>query len=204
MSGLALRLIMVIYKCDIDNAQQAIIESQASRTVITLVSGGSGQQQSQGNSFETGNWRVPPTVFQTPSGLILRIEAEQDQLFIQLQGNRMSRLDAAPDLSDADVLPLRKVETEEALRLSMPKMQPMEPMKPMKSMPPMQIDDMQMQMEPMTMRMGNMEMRMGESLRMQTALDQRQTTKNFCSQCGSKLGKGDRFCSNCGNRLLPI
>jgi len=53
--------------------------------MITLVSGGSGQQQSQGNSFETGNWRVPPTVFRTPSGVVLRIEAEQDQHFIQVQ-----------------------------------------------------------------------------------------------------------------------
>jgi len=50
-----------------------------------------------GNSFETGNWRVPPAVFRTPSGVVLRIEAEQDQRFIQVQ-DRMSRLDAAPSL----------------------------------------------------------------------------------------------------------
>jgi len=31
---------------------------------------------------ETGNWRVPPTVFRTPSGVVLRIEAEQDQHFM--------------------------------------------------------------------------------------------------------------------------
>jgi hypothetical protein len=181
---------MAAYTCDLDQGQKVYIENQGSRTEITLASGGSGQQQSQRNSFETGNWRVPPTVFRTPSSVVLRIEAEQSQHFIQVRGNRISRLDAAPSLSDAEVLPLRKVETEEASRQStMPDMPPIKPMKPM---PPMQ-----MQMEPMAMRMGNMEMRM------ETAPQQRQSTKNFCSQCGSKVEEGDRFCSHCGNRLAP-
>ena len=195
---------MAAFKCDLDNGQQVTIENQGSSTVITLVSGGSGQQQSQGNSFETGNWRGKPTVFRTPSGVVLRIEAEQDQHFIQVQGNGMTKLDAAPSLSDADVLPLHKVEAEEASRYSMPDMQPMQPMKPMKPMPPMQIDDMQMQMEPMTMRMGNMEMRMGEPLRIETQPEHRQKTRNFCPQCGSKLEVSDRFCSDCGNRLTSL
>ena len=192
---------MAAYTCDIDKNQHIYIENQDSRTVITLVSGGQGKQQSQGNSFETGNWRVPPTVFRTASGVVLRVEAERNQHFIQVQGNGMTRLDAAPSLSDADVLPLHKVEAEEVSRYSMPDMQPMQPMKPMKPMPPMQIDDMQMQMEPMTMRMGNMEMRMGEPLRIETQPEQRQKTRNFCTQCGSKLGVSDRFCSQCGNRI---
>lgn len=191
---------MAAYTCDLDKGQQITIENQEPQTAITLTSGGSGQQQSQSNSFETGNWRVPPTVFRTPSGVVLRIEAEQGQHFIQVQANGMSKLDAAPSLSDADVIPLRKVETEAVSRHSMPDMQPMQPMEPMKPMPPMQMGNMEMRMEPMAMRMGNMEMRMGEPLGTQAAPDQRQSVKNFCPQCGSKLGKGDRFCSNCGKR----
>ena len=129
---------MAAFKCDLDNGQQVTIENQGSSTVITLVSGGVGQQQSQGNSFETGNWRGKPTVFRTPNGVVLRIEAEQEQHFIQVQGNGMSNLDAAPELSDADVLPLRSVDSSEVSRQSsMPDMQPMEPMKPMKPMSPM-------------------------------------------------------------------
>ena len=175
---------MAAYTCELDKGQQIYIENQGSQTVITLTSGGSGQQQSQRNQFETGNWRVPPTVFQTRNGVVLRIEAEQSQRFIQVQANGMSSLDAAPTLSDADVLPLRKVEMEEASTQSMPEMQPMQPMQPMKPMQPMQ------------MRMGNMEMQMGETPQMKTA-------KNFCSQCGGKIMGGDRFCSQCGNRLTP-
>lgn len=174
---------MAVYVCDLDQDQQVYIENQGSRTEITLVSGGSDQQQSQGNSFETGNWHLPPTVFRTPSGVVLRIEAEQGQHFIQVQGNGMSRLDAQPALGNADVLPLR----QEEARHSLPNMQPMKPMKPM---PPMQ-----MQMEPMAMQMGNM------AMQMETAPKQRQSTKNFCPQCGSKVEAGDRFCSGCGNRL---
>lgn len=195
---------MAAYTCDLDKDQQIHIENQGKQTVIKLVSGGPSQQQSQGNSFETGNWRVPPTVFRTQNGVVLRIEADPGQHFIQVQANKMSRLDAEPSLSDADVLPLQKVGTEAASsQNSMQPMQPMKPMEPMKPMSPMQIDDMQMQMKPMTMRMGNMEMRMGEPLQTKTAPEQRQSTKNFCPQCGSKVGGGDRFCSNCGNSLAP-
>lgn len=190
---------MTAYTCNLDNGQQIYVENRGSQTVITLASGGLGQQQSQRNSFETGNWRVPPTVFRTRLGVVLRIEAEQGEHLIQVQGNRMSKLDAAPSLSDAEVLRLQKVETSSASRHSMPDMQPMEPMKPM---PPMQIDDMQMRMAPMEMRMGNMSMRMGEPRRMQTAPDETQSLKNFCPQCGSKVAKGDRFCSHCGKGLV--
>lgn len=128
---------MAAYKCDLDNGQEVTVENQGSKTVITLVSGGSGNQQSQGNSFETGNWRYPPTVLRTSSGVVLQIEAEEDRHFIQVQGNGMSKLDAAPDLSDADELPLHEVESDSASRHSMPDMQPMKPMKPMKPMSPM-------------------------------------------------------------------
>ena len=172
---------MAAYTCELDKGQQIYIENQGSQTVITLTSSTASQQQSQRNDFETGNWRVPPTVFQTLNGVVLRIEAES-QRFIQVQANKMSSLDAAPTLSDADVLPLRKVE---ASTQSMPAMQPMQPMKPMKPMQPMQ------------MQMGNIKMQMGESL------PERQSTKNFCSQCGSRIAEGDRFCSYCGNSLIP-
>lgn len=98
---------MAAYTCDLDKGQQIYIENQGLQTMIKLVSLGSGQQQSQGNSFETGNWRVAPTVFRTSNGAVLQIEAEQEQHFIQVQGNGMIRLDAAPELNDADALPLR-------------------------------------------------------------------------------------------------
>lgn len=175
---------MATYICELDQGQQIYIENQGVQTAIALVSSGPGQQQSQRNSFETGNWRVPPTGFRTSSGVVLQIEAD-GQHFIQVQANGMTRLNSAPSLSNADALPLRQVD-EAVSKHTIPNMQPMKPMKPM---PPMQITDMEM-------RLGSMEMRMGEP-------KQRQVTKNFCSQCGSKVEQGDYFCSYCGNSLAP-
>lgn len=174
---------MDAYVCELDKGQQIYIENQRSQTLIKLSSSNKSQQQSQSNCFETGNWRVPPTVFRTSSGVLLRIETEQSQYFIQVQANGMIKLDSPSSLSDAEVLPLQKVEADIASKQSsIPGMQPMSPMKPM---------------QPMHMQMGNMEMRMG------TAPEQKQSAKNFCPQCGSKVGKSDRFCSNCSNNLAP-
>lgn len=127
---------MATYICELDQGQQIYIENQGMQTAIALVSSGPNQQQSQRHSFETGNWRVPPTGFRTPSGVVLRIET-QEQHFIQVQANGMSKLDTAPSLSDAEVLQLRQVEPDATSSDSMPEMQPMKPMSPMKPMEPM-------------------------------------------------------------------
>lgn len=188
---------MAAYICKLDQSQQIYIENQGIQTAIALVSSGSGQQQSQRNSFEAGNWRVPPTAFRTPSGVVLRIEAE-GQHFIQVQAGQMTKLDDAPSLSGAEVLPLHKVDEAAPRQNSLADMQPIQPMKPMHPLPPLQMNDMEMRMEPMTMQMGNMEMRM------ETAPKHRQSAKNFCPQCGSKVEQGDNFCSYCGNSLAPF
>jgi len=186
---------MAAYTCDLDNGQQIYVDYQEPLTVITLTSGEPGQQQSQRNSFETGDWAEPPTLFGTSSGVVLRIETEQGQHFIQVQTNGMSRLNAAPLLNGAEVLPLWEVGTEAVPRHSLPDMQPMKPMKPMKPMSPMQ-------MKPMAMHMDGMSMQMGEQLQTKKETESRQSTKNFCNQCGSKVQDSDRFCSQCGNRLV--
>ena len=49
-------------------------------------------------------------------------------------------------------------------------------------------------LQPMQMKMGNMQMNMNSPA-------QQQPTKHFCSQCGTKMGLGDRFCSSCGKPL---
>jgi len=178
---------MTAYTCALDD-QQIYIENQGSQTTIKLTSGSQSQQQSQSNSFATGSWRVPPTVFRTSNGVVLRIEVEQGEYFIGVQASRMSKLDKAPSLSDAEVIPTSKVDEAESVQNSMPDMKPMQPMEPMQPMQPMQ-------MEPMVMQMGNMEMRMG------TKTPPKQSAKNFCSQCGSKVAQSDHFCAHCGSSL---
>lgn len=190
---------MTAYRCDLNRGQQIYFENQGTQTTIRLLSTGIGQQQSTSSSFETGKWHVPPTVYRTEAGFIIQIKAEQGQRFIQVQAHTMSVLNASPSLSGADSLPIQQVETATGTQ-SNSTIPPMEPMKPME---PIKTGNMQMNTRPMEMRMGNMEMRMGEPLKLNTPSAPKQSVKNFCPQCGSKVEAGDRFCSNCGNRLVP-
>lgn len=165
--------------------QQVYVENQEIQTIVSLTSNGSSQQQSQRNSFTTGSWILPPTLFRTANGFVLRIEGTQAQVFVSLQANGMSTLATAPSLVDVDVLPLQQVAAE-----SHSTSQPLESMRPMEPIQPMEMKPM----PPMQMQMGNMRMQMGTP-------ELTQSAKRFCSQCGHGVGKSDRFCSECGNRL---
>ena len=175
--------------------QQVYIENQGTQTLITLTSQSNSQQQSQSSSFLTGNWTVPPTLFRTPAGFVLRIESSSGQRFVQIQANELSTLQMAPSLADANVISLEQVaDTSTSSQQSKQFTPLMEPMKPMEPLPPMKMGDMEMRMNPMEMRMGNMELRMGEK-------PQAQSGSRFCSQCGQSVKDSDRFCSSCGHRL---
>ena len=180
------------YKCELGNGQAVYIENQGVQTMVTLASNSVGQQQQASTGFQTGKWIVPPTLFKTGSGVILRIESEQGQSFIQLQASGISTINGTPALSNAEVLSLEKVEAQP--RQSMAPMSPMEPMKPMEPMQPMKMGDMEMNMNPMQMRMGNMSMQMGSS-------SSATSGKRFCSKCGASVKSSDRFCSSCGYQL---
>ncbi|NES90130.1 zinc ribbon domain-containing protein, partial [Okeania sp. SIO2B9] len=139
-------------KCNLSNGQQVYIEHQVMQTVVTLSSGSPGQQQQASTGFQTSKWTVVPTLFKTATGVILRIESEQGQSFVQLQAGGISTIGGTPTLSDAEVLSLQQVEATPSK--SMPSMEPMKPMEPMK------MGDMEMKMNPMQMRIGNMSMEM--------------------------------------------
>lgn len=127
---------MVAYQCQLAEGQQLYLQNQGTQTVITLVNQSATQRQSQRNSIQTGEWRVPPSLFQTRMGMVLVIETEQTQQFIQIQASSLRSLDAAPNLDSATSLPLTPVEDESEMEQQfqplMPPMKPMEPMKPMK------------------------------------------------------------------------
>jgi hypothetical protein len=182
------------YIGNLGTGQQLHIENQGTQTRVTLTSRSTGQQQSQSSSFETGNWSVPPTLFRTPAGFILRIESTSGQCFVQIQANSLSTMPSPPPLAHADTITLDRVaDTSTSSQQSM-QFTPMEPMKPMEPLPPLKMGDMEMRMNPMEMRMGNMELRMGEK-------SPTQSGQRFCSQCGQSVKSGDRFCGSCGHRL---
>jgi zinc-ribbon domain len=155
--------------------------------MVSLMSGGPGQQQSQSNGFDTGEWVGPPVLFRSAAGLVLQIKATRGDFFIALQSSGMSMLDRTPSLAGANVLSLQIADAEPAHGS-----RPMEPMKPMEPMT----------LNPMEMRMGDMYMGMGRS-EAQPQPRHEPRAKRFCTQCGKPVGSADRFCAYCGTRLTP-
>ena len=202
MQAIALLNRPMAYFGNLSSTEQLQVENVGVQTAIALTSFSAGQQQSQGTSLTTGNWVVPPTLFQTATGWILRIEAAQGQFFVQLAAGRINLLPAPPTLLGAEILPLQPVTATSAstsAASSMPPMSPLTPMSPLPPMPPMQMGDMQMQLEPMQMRMGNMQMQIGTPPSTPTP----EATQRFCSQCGKAVSLSDRFCAQCGHQLTP-
>lgn len=183
------------YFGNLSSTDQLRMENVGVQTAIALSSVRTGQQQSQQTSLITGEWVVPPTLFQTATGWILRIEANQGQFFVQIAPGSIHLLPTSPSLLGATVLPLQPI-TMSASSPN-PSMPPMAPLPPLEPIPPMQMGDMQMQLEPMQMRMGNMHMQMGTP----TPTPTPETSQRFCTQCGQAVGLGDRFCAHCGHAL---
>lgn len=172
------------YACDLGNSHTVYVDNQDTQTVITIAGGQPGQQQQSSSSLQTGRWILPPQLYRTANGAILKITTAQGESHIQIQGTSMSTLNSPPGLGSSQQMQMHSVTSPGTA--SFPSMQPMKPMEPMK------MGNMQMNLNPMEMKMGNMQMRMG---------DKPKGMKQFCSQCGAKVQPTDRFCSSCGHSL---
>lgn len=181
---------MTAYRADLATGQQLYLENQGSQTLITLSSSNPGQQQSQQSGFPTGSWTAEPTLLRTSQGMIVRLQSAQGQWFVQVQANGMQMLNAAPELANAEAIPLQS--TTAPTTAAMPKLEPMQPMQPMQ---PMKMGNMEMQMNPMQMRMGDMQMSMDDRASSAPA------PRRFCTQCGSAIAPDDKFCAHCGHQL---
>ena len=176
------------YTANLSGNQQLTIANQGIQTSIALISSSPGQQQSQSNSFTTGNWIEPPQLYQTGSGFVLQINSNNGQHFVLIQANSINTI-AAPALSNAVKVDLKNTPDTTANQNEI-KFKPMQPMQPMQ---PMKMGNMSMDINSMSMQMGNMSLDMNKQ--------KSASTKRFCSQCGEKVKPGDRFCSSCGNQL---
>lgn len=214
------------YFCEISSGQSIYLDCQNGQTIVTLTSGGVGQQQKSRSRYSTGDWLSPPTITQIANGAIITVVANQGTTYLQVQGSSIALQPSPSEQPLGHSLQLQTVETSSHAGAA-PSMAPMQPIQPMASIPPMRLGDMKggdrsMQMNPMEMRMGNMEMRMGETNRPVSGngsppkdtvnsqaepqvsgpqSDEPQVSPKFCSQCGSKVNVGDRFCSQCGHSL---
>ena len=179
------------YMCELGMGQRVYLENRSEQTVVVMASGGSGQQQQASSSFQTGLWAAPPELFQTPGGVVIRLQVGGGDRYLQVQGGSMSLMGGTPFLGGAQQLQLLQVDQT-----------PCSTVQPMQPMQPMQMGNMQMGMKPMGMQMGDMQMRMGSG----PAADAAEASpaadgRRFCSQCGVAVKPDDRFCASCGHRL---
>ena len=170
------------YLCELAPGHSVYLDNQGNQTVVTTTMGQPGQQQQASNSMTTGVWTAPPVAYQSATGAVFKLFTAQGEICIYVQGNSVSMTGTVPADTEAKPLSMRQAAT--APMPSMPSMPPMPPM-----------GGMQMSMNPMEMRMGNMELKM-DSPAPKTA-----ATREFCSQCGTKVAPEVRFCSNCGHAL---
>ncbi|BAZ43572.1 hypothetical protein NIES4102_05730 [Chondrocystis sp. NIES-4102] len=171
------------YRASLNGTQQLTISNQGMQTKINLTTSSPGQQQSQGNSFTTGNWVKPPQLFRTGENYILQIEATQGEYFIGISSNGMSTINGIPSTSNATPVDLESIASDNFTQQKV-KFEPMQPRR---------MGNMSMDINSMSMQMGNMSMSMGSQ--------SRKITKRFCSQCGVEAKVSDRFCSSCGHQL---
>jgi hypothetical protein len=116
------------YAYKMENGQQLLVDNEGDQTRVSLGQGeGGSQQQSQGNSFDTGAWSKAPALFQAGQDLILRVETKNGARFIRVRGHDLQLLNNEPDLGQAEQLNL----SESDQPAGMKPMKPMEPMKPM-------------------------------------------------------------------------
>ena len=177
------------YVLNLSSSQAVYLENQGDQTVVTTVTQTPGQQQQASSGIHTGRWTAPPCAYQTLQGVIVQLQTERGEQYIQLQGNYTARVEGVVGLNASQQLQLQQVSHSPGSTLK--PIEPMTPMQPMTPMPPMTPIE---PMKPMEMRMGDMEMRMGSAT-------SGSNTRQFCSQCGAKVKPEDRFCSNCGYRL---
>ncbi|MBD2579080.1 zinc ribbon domain-containing protein [Oscillatoria sp. FACHB-1406] len=174
------------YSCELRPGQNIYLDNSGGQTTIATSTGSPGQQQQSSRTFETGNWTAKPELFETSSGVILKLTSDRGETYIRLQGSSASPVSSPPSLALARSYPLQEVSSD-SFSSSIPSMKPMEPMKPMK------MGDLSAKTETMEMRSGNMAMRM--------EAPSPQSTRHFCSQCGASIAPEDRFCSHCGHKL---
>ncbi len=124
-------------KATLADGQQLLVENKDGQTNITLHSGSDSSKQSQGDSFQIGEWSKTPVLSKTKDGFVLQIEADGTTHSFQLQSNSIDQLDAAPTLDNAEDVSLEKASDEEIAKSKPEPMKPMTPMKPMEPMKPM-------------------------------------------------------------------
>lgn len=177
------------YQATLHNNLSLTIVNYGEQTQITSTSNSPGQQQSQSNSFSTGQWQNAPQLWQIDRGYILQINGTKGQYSISIQAQNMQIINGIPTVENA--IPVKLETIPDPVNQTSQTSFNFEPMQPMQ---PLKMGNMSMDLNSMSMQMGNMSLNM-------TNRAKKTNTKVFCSQCGTEAKSGDRFCRSCGHNL---
>ncbi|HSM83087.1 MAG TPA: zinc ribbon domain-containing protein [Nodosilinea sp.] len=172
------------YHYNLGPSQKLYLDNADTTTIITLASGGIGQQQQSSTRTQTGPWLEIPQVLPLGTSVLVRCVAALGEFVWQVQGMQVTATDASV-WQPAQAVPMAASETAS----------PPPPITPLPPMAPLQMDPMEMSANPMTMRMGDM------TLSMETPPLTGPAAQRFCTQCGQSLRSNDRFCGSCGHQV---
>ncbi len=119
------------------DGRQLRVDQGGGQTRLALQGETSRGRQSQGGTFDTGEWSQAPALFEVGDGLVLRIDGARGARYLRMSGDDVELLQGDPDLAGAK--PLELEESAEPVEMMEPlePMKPMAPMRPMKPMRPM-------------------------------------------------------------------
>jgi hypothetical protein len=124
------------YECELVEGKHLELSNEGDKTFASFSSRDTGQRQSQGHGFTTGQWVKTPAVFRVGKDVVIRIETNEGSRFLRVQGIQTTFLESEPALENAEKIELKESEKSDGWTPMKP-MEPMEPMKPMKPMRPM-------------------------------------------------------------------
>ncbi|PAX54322.1 hypothetical protein [Brunnivagina elsteri] len=108
------------YTGELDTGLKIYLDNQGAETVIATFSCGPGQMEKSHRDFQIGSWTLPPEIFHTPEGIMLKIKTAEDEHYIHIQGRSMSILSEVPSLSNSQQIQVSEVSC-------MPTLEPMQP-----------------------------------------------------------------------------
>jgi hypothetical protein len=89
------------YFGELDTGLRIYLDNRHHETTIATFSAGAAQMELFHQDLHLGRWNAPPEIWQTPTGVVVKVETSQGQHYISLAGKQVGLLTEVPTVSDA-------------------------------------------------------------------------------------------------------
>ncbi|MBD2325664.1 hypothetical protein [Alkalinema sp. FACHB-956] len=93
------------YFCTLNLGQNLYLDNDQHNTIVTLTHS-LGETSPTRQILPTGTWQLPPEVWKTRQGIIIKLTTVQQRYFLLIQGNWVHLLSSPLNLNNALRLPL--------------------------------------------------------------------------------------------------